>query len=99
MVSYDLKYRVEELSQMINMLKSEINDLRNRPNDDDLWDNSDITRHWKISTRTLATWRSEGLIGFVQLGNKIWYPKECRDAFLMKNFVKCKNPDVMVCAN
>jgi hypothetical protein len=52
----------------------------------DLWDNSDLMRYWKVSSRTLADWRARGVIGYVQVGNKIWYPRAAREAFLSKNF-------------
>ncbi len=95
----DVSYRLKELSDQINMMKSEISELKTHLNNDDLWDSSDIIRHWKISVRTLATWRSEGLIDYVQVGSKIWYTKESRDAFLMKNLVRAKYSAEMLCSN
>lgn len=49
-----------------------------------------MIRNWKVSERTLATWRSNDLIGFVQVGSKIWYPRNARDLFLCKYYNKPK---------
>ncbi len=56
--------------------------------DEDLWDTSDVIRNWKVSVRTLASWRSKGMIGYIKIGGKIWYPKIAREKFLLKNMVE-----------
>jgi hypothetical protein len=81
----DLAYRVRELSRTIDDLKTEVSDLKDQLVQNEMWDNNDIIRNWKISLRTLASWRKEGLIEYVQIGNKILYPKEYRDSFI-KNY-------------
>jgi len=55
--------------------------------DEDLWDNADIIKNWKVSERTLADWRKKGLISYVQVQSKIWYPQEARENFLKDHFV------------
>ena len=95
----DLSLRVEELSNQINRMMSEIDRLKSLTTEVDLWDNSDIMRNWKISQRTLATWRANGLIDYVQMGGKIWYTKENRNAFLLSNSVKAKSVEQAVCCN
>lgn len=60
----------------------------------ELWDNADIIQNWKVSARTLADWRAKGLIGFVQVGSKIWYPREARELFLSMHFNKPKIEEV-----
>lgn len=83
----DGNFYYHELSQ----IKTILNEIKEvvRPKDD-LWDNADIIQNWHVSARTLADWRAKGLIGFVQVGNKIWYPREARELFLNKNFYKPK---------
>ena len=85
MINTDLSYRVKELSQMVDSLKTELNELKASSFENELWDNNDMCRNWKVSLRTLASWRASGLIQYVQVGSKIWYTKENRDAFLEKN--------------
>lgn len=85
MNNIDLGYRLKELVVEVKGLTVEVQRLAEKSNADELYDNADMIRNWKVSARTLATWRAEGLIGFVQLGSKIWYPKEVREEFLLKN--------------
>jgi hypothetical protein len=99
MSNADLCARVEELSDQIALMKSEIDRLKSLTMEDELWDNSDMLRNWKISLRTLASWRAKGLIDYVQMGGKIWYTKENRNAFLLKNTIKAKVVEQMVYCN
>ena len=87
MMNYDLQYRIKLLKKEISQLRSEVVELKNSSNDE-LWDNCDMKKNWKVSQRTLATWRAQALIGYVQIGNKIWYRKADREAFLEKYAVK-----------
>jgi len=99
MIESDLSYRVKELSEEISRLESEIEVLKTRSNEDGMWDNSDMMRNWKISQRTLASWRSEGLIDYVQAGGKIWYTKMNRNDFLLRNTVRAKDVEIATCRN
>jgi len=49
-----------------------------------LWDNSEILRNWKVSQRTLATWRKEQRISYIKIGGKIYYTLADRSEFLTK---------------
>ncbi len=67
-----------QLNQLLKLMKPE----------NDLWDNSDMMRNWKVSERLLADWRSKKLIGYVKVNGKIWYTKEAREGFLNTFFIK-----------
>ncbi|GET20684.1 hypothetical protein [Prolixibacter denitrificans] len=82
MKSNDLAFELKQLKQTVKQLGDEIKTLKQKQLDDEMWDSSDVIRHWKISPRTLASWRAEKKIRYVQVGNKIWYPQEARKAFL-----------------
>jgi len=89
MVEFDTNVRITEIQKKMDEVKESVDRLLEvvRP-EELLWDNSDIIRNWKISERLLASWRSEGLIGYVKVNGKIWYPKEDRDNFLRGHLVK-----------
>lgn len=91
MVSYDTNARIGEIQKTINSLKEDVDQLLKivKPGDD-LWDNSDIIRYWKISRRTLVDWRKKGLISYVRIQNKIWYPLEARENFLKCHLIRVK---------
>ena len=83
MNDYTLNVRLSEMTSAINAVKNDIDTIKKtiKP-EDDLWDGSDIVRHWKISDRTLADWRAKKMIGYIQINKKIFYPREARELFL-----------------
>jgi len=85
MDNHDLDYRLKEVTGALKQLTSEVHDLKKNIGINELWDSSDLIRNWKLSSRTLSTWRADGLIDYVQAGSKIWYPRESRDKFLKYN--------------
>jgi hypothetical protein len=99
MMETDFDFRVKELTEKVEQLESTIEVLKARSTGDDLWDNSDMMLNWKVSQRTLASWRADGLIDYVQVGGKIWYTKENRNNFLMRNAVQAKQMDLTTCSN
>jgi len=86
-MSMDLNYLQKEILDQVQFLCKELTDIKNNRDCDEMWDNSDLTRNWNVSLRTLAEWRAERKIGYVQIGNKIWYPKEEREFFIKANLV------------
>jgi hypothetical protein len=88
MIDYETNVRILEIKRGMDEVKECFDRLLMvvKP-EEDLWDNSEIIRKWKISERTLANWRSKGLISFVQLNGKIWYTREDREEFLKRNLI------------
>jgi hypothetical protein len=89
-MNIDLNYLQKEILQQVQFLRKELTDINKNRYCDEMWDNSDLIRNWKVSLRTLADWRAEGKIGYVQIGNKIWYPREERELFIKANLVKVR---------
>jgi hypothetical protein len=92
MKDYKLDVRLSEITSAVNDVNRKFDVLSGRfKPENDLWDGSDLVRNWKISERTVATWRSNGLISYVQVNGKIWYPREAREAFLNRNLIQMKH--------
>ncbi|MCK5345578.1 MAG: hypothetical protein KAR20_19345 [Candidatus Heimdallarchaeota archaeon] len=91
MNEYVLNCRMERIEKSQSIIKEQLTNLITvvKP-ENDLWDNSDIKLNWKVSDRTLAEWRSHGIIGYVKVKGKIWYPKEAREEFISRNFINKK---------
>jgi hypothetical protein len=89
MSNYDIDYRLREFSESLRQLTKEVSTLKTGFGMNEMWDNSDLIRNWKISPRTLASWRSDGMIDYVQAGGKIWYPVDARNKFISNNYKKC----------
>lgn len=49
-----------------------------------MYDKQDILQLFHISNRTLVTWRKNGIIPFLKIGGKIYYPKQLVEAQLEK---------------
>ncbi len=64
---------VQEIKQRLEALTIEVrNKQRNEP--DQVWyDNQEFLQIMNISKRTAAYWRTENIIGYSQVGNKIYY--------------------------
>lgn len=89
MNDYKFDVRLSEMTSAINEVNRKFDVFSGRiKSDEGLWDNSDLIRNWKISERTAATWRSKGLISYVQVNGKIWYPREARESFLQDHLIK-----------
>ena len=92
MVSYDTNARIGDILKCIERVKTCVDQLIEavKP-ENDLWDNCDVMRNWHISERTLASWRSKGLISYVRVNGKIWYPREAREEFMRRNLINVEN--------
>lgn len=89
MISYDSAYEIKQLKQQVAELVIEVKTLSSKVNpNDEIWDDQDMIKYWKVSKRLLSTWRKVGIIEYVQVGNKIWYPREARSKFIEKYSVK-----------
>lgn len=51
-------------------------------------DNSEAAKLLKVSKRTMQSWRDEGILGFSQVGSKIYYNREEIDRMLLKHHNK-----------
>lgn len=49
-------------------------------------DNADVKQMLHISTRTLQTWRSAGILPYSKVGGKLFYKQSDIDALLNKSY-------------
>ena len=61
-----------ELLNRLNAIQKQFTEFAKDPQDTIL-DNADFLRLMKVSRRTAATWREEGIISYSQVSNKIFY--------------------------
>ena len=89
MNEYLLNCRMERIESNQSFISEQLSKLQSliKP-ENDLWDNADVKRNWKVSDRTLADWRAKGIINFVKVNGKIWYPRKARDYFLEKFYIE-----------
>ena len=77
----DLEKQVEEVKDILARIEDRI------AIEEELWDNADLIRNFKISARTLADWRSKKLIGYSQINGKIYYSVDDRRNFINSNHI------------
>ncbi|MCY1720430.1 hypothetical protein OU798_08770 [Prolixibacteraceae bacterium Z1-6] len=88
MINQDNAYEIKQLKEQVAALVNEVKSLSSKVNpNDEMWDDQDMINYWKVSKRTLATWRKEGIIGYVQVANKIWYPRQAKEQFIAKYLI------------
>lgn len=86
MNEYRIELKLSDLEAGLNDIRAGVDSISAKVmSENDLWDNTDIIKNWHVSERTLATWRSKGLITFTKVGRKIYYDKADRDAFIRAN--------------
>ncbi|MCZ8143780.1 helix-turn-helix domain-containing protein [Flavobacterium sp.] len=50
----------------------------------DYWDSADMLMHFKIGEKTLYRWRKKGYLPFINIGGKIYYPKQAVQELLQQ---------------
>jgi hypothetical protein len=85
MNDYLLKLEMNSIKRELSSMQKQLQELLERDQTGEkLWDKSDMVRNWKVSDRTLASWRKEQRIGYVKIGGKIYYTPSNRNEFLEK---------------
>lgn len=82
MVNHDYSFQLKELSVRVTKIENLIDKFTIRqPNSEKDWDNATLLREWKISKRTAANYRKQGL-GSFKRGGRVYYTPEHRQQFL-----------------
>ena len=88
----------EPTEKMFLEIKEQLKDLKailtksQLLNPDDLFcDNEEFLKIMKISRRTSQFWRNTGVIGFIQIGNKIYFRLKDIQELLNKNYNPAKH--------
>jgi hypothetical protein len=68
----DLIKSIPELEQLVNLIRTEIQQAQ-RPPEEVIFDDVSLREMLKVSKRTTANWRERGFITFSKLGGKIFY--------------------------
>lgn len=88
MNNYEMDLKFLELQKELTEVKKTLDKaLLTVRSEKELWDNADIIKYWKVSERTLAGWRKKGLISYVQVQSKIYYPEDARAEFLNNHLI------------
>jgi excisionase family DNA binding protein len=78
---------IEGQEKILNLLQN----LSNNSTSTKIYDLVDLQNILHVSRRTIATWKSQGLLPYSQVGNKIFITQSDLDEFLKKYNVKTMN--------
>lgn len=75
-----------EINDQLKELKAILSKTQLLNSDDLFCDNEEFLKIMKISRRTSQFWRNTGIIGYVQIGNKIYFRLKDIQELLNKNY-------------
>lgn len=86
MVSRDFGYLITELERRLDKVEQIMAEMKDSNSNENLeWDNAILMQKWRISRRTAANYRKQGLEYFKR-GGRLFYSLESRERFM--NFRK-----------
>ena len=80
-----------EIKEQLKELKAILTKSQLLHPDDLFCDNEEFLKIMKISRRTSQFWRNTGVIGFIQIGNKIYFRLKDIQELLNKNYNPAKH--------
>ncbi len=84
-----LEQSLEEINRQLRDIKERLSSLE-VPEEKEILDNQDVLQLLKISSRTLQSYRDNGILPFSKVGGKIYYQMvDVRD-LVKKNLVTAK---------
>jgi hypothetical protein len=79
---------LEGLNETLKQLTQKVEELSNAPQTPAIFDTKSLADFLTVSPRTLANWRKEGKIPFVQIGKIVLYRGEDINEFITKHHIK-----------
>jgi excisionase family DNA binding protein len=87
----DIYKSITELKEGQERILNLLQNLSSSNNSNRIYDLVDLQNILHVSRRTIATWKSQGLLPYSQVGNKIFITQSDLDEFLKKYNVKTMN--------
>ena len=84
---YTSKNEIEQIKEKLDLLINQKSEKEKSPALTYL-DNADVMRLLKVSRRTLSTWRSDGIISYVQISNKLYYSLADINEMMQRHYQK-----------
>ncbi|MDX2190990.1 MAG: helix-turn-helix domain-containing protein [Bacteroidota bacterium] len=78
-----------EIVNKLDEIKTKVLEEKGKQPLTDIWlDNTQVCELLKVSTRTMQTYRDEGIVSFSQVGSKIYYKASDIEAHLQRHYNK-----------
>jgi len=89
------KAQFEEFTNSLKAIEEKVNNI-GKSDKDQFVDNQEFIQLMKISKRTAQAWRDEKVIGYAQIGNKIYYKVGDIEDLLERNYHRAFKVDARV---
>jgi len=87
----DIYREINELKEGQEKIISLLQGFNSVNNSNKIYDLVDLQEILHVSKRTLATWKSQGILPYSQIGKKCFVTQSALDEFLTKHNVKAIN--------
>ncbi len=81
------KSEMEQVKELLSQLTEKLSEKFLKP-ENVIFDNADVLKILKVSRRTLQQWRTDGVIGFSQVGSKLYYTQKDISEFIQRHYQK-----------
>jgi len=81
------KSEMEQVKELLSQLTENLSEKFQKP-ENVIFDNADVLDILKVSRRTLQQWRTDGVIGFSQVGSKLYYTQKDISDFIARHYNK-----------
>ncbi|HRF14035.1 MAG TPA: helix-turn-helix domain-containing protein [Bacteroidia bacterium] len=78
---------MEQVKELLSQLTENLSEKFQKP-ENVIFDNADVLDILKVSRRTLQQWRTDGVIGFSQVGSKLYYTQKDISDFIARHYNK-----------
>lgn len=80
---------LEEIYSKLEVIESKLNSISKRKDQEFSWLNTkEVAELLQVSTRTIQSYRDQGIIPFSQFGREVRYRSDDIQEFLMNHYVK-----------
>lgn len=94
MINQDTGFRLKELTNRINEMEKQMREMMKKTSEAEDWDNAKLMQEWKISRRTAANYRKQGL-NFFKRGGRIYYSPQDRIQFTKNKVFDLKRKELV----
>ena len=81
-----MEQQLSKIQKTQQEIKEMLEEQKGSGNHERWYTNDDLIELLKVSRRTLSTWRDQGLIGFSQIGSKIYYSQSDVEKFMNNHY-------------
>ena len=85
---------LEEINSKLGVIETKLDSISKKDNQTHVWlTTKEVAILLQVSTRTIQTYRDQGILPFSQFGREVRYRSEDIQDFLMAHYVRSRNQE------